>query len=287
MGPVKNISKLQYAQEHLGCVNYAMDDQTIMKVVELEKGKLLIRKDLKHSTLVFVMEGNVLVTTGKCIEKSISCGNMFLVPAGDSCYIHATSHTIIIRCSFSCEMALCNKFSLKQLANYVSTIKQEQTFTILPITEILFRELQLAKDVMDKRVLCVHYMKLKMETIFLELRGFYRRDELAALFAPILGKDDDFKTKVLMTYSQAANAQELADLLNMSSSTFNRKFRDTFNISVGKWLMDRKKEKIYNDILITNTPISEIAFKYSLTVNHLIAFCKKHFGMTPTEMRKE
>lgn len=287
MGQIRNTSKLQHVHEHLGCVNYATDDQIVMKVVELEAEKLLIRKDLQRSVLVFIMGGNVLVTIGKCIEKSISCGNMFLVPAGGSCYIRATSHSVIMRCSFGNEMALCNKVTLSRLAHYATMVNQEQTFVVLPITEILFRELQLIKDVMDKQILCIHYMKLKMETIFLELRCLYGRDELSALFAPILGKDYDFKTKVLMTYLQAANARELAGLLNMSSSNFNRKFRDTFDISVGKWLRDRKKERIYSDILMTDTPISEIAFKYSFTVNHLIAFCKKHFGLTPTEMRKE
>lgn len=81
------------------------------------------------------------------------------------------------------------------------------------------------------------------EMLFIELRGFYQKEDLARFFAPILGTDNDFKENVLRIYPQVETAQELIDRLNMSPSAFKRKFRETFGISARQWLI-RKKNKI-------------------------------------------
>ena len=138
---------------------------------------------------------------------------------------------------------------------------------------------------MREGFLCVHFQQMRLEIMFMELRGFYRKEELAGLFAPILGVEEDFKDRVLQTFPEVNSAKELMERLNMSPTVFKQKFQASFGVSAKQWLIQKKKEKLLRDILMTDCTVSELAEKYSLTVNYLTTFCKKHFGKTPTELR--
>lgn len=107
------------------------------------------------------------------------------------------------------------------------------------------------------------------------LRAFYNKEHLAALFAPILGVDNDFKNRVLQFYPHIETAQELIDKLNMSPTVFKRKFRESFGESARQWLIQKKKENLFRDIVMTHIPIIELADKYNFTVNYMTTFCKK------------
>ena len=38
---------------------------------------------------------------------------------------------------------------------------------------------------------------------------------------------------------------------------------------------------------MTNITITELAYKYNFTVNYMTAFCREHFGKSPTQLRNE
>ncbi|BFK96016.1 hypothetical protein K060079A122_11990 [Alistipes onderdonkii] len=186
-------------------------------------------------------------------------------------------------------MSLCNRFSIAQLQKYILSPPQQESgrMPLLPIHELLLKELEMTRDIMRTGMSCIHFQRIKKEVLFIELRGFYRKEELARLFAPILSRDSDFKDKVLLVYPQVETAKELVDKLNMSPSVFKRKFHAAFGTSARQWLIQKKKEKLFRDILMTNMSVSELAEKYKFSINYMTAFCQKHFGKSPTELRIE
>ena len=176
-----------------------------------------------------------------------------------------------------------------QLQKYIPLGFQQEKcgITLLPIHELLFKELEVTREIMRTGMSCIHYQRIKKEMLFIELRGFYQKEDLARFFAPILGTDNDFKENVLRIYPQVETAQELIDRLNMSPSAFKRKFRETFGISARQWLIRKKEQKLIRDILMTNISIAELAEKYKFTANYMTTFCRKRFGKSPTELRLE
>ena len=60
-----------------------------------------------------------------------------------------------------------------------------------------------------------------------------------------------------------------------------------FGTSAKQWLIQKKKEKLLRDIIMTNMSIAELADKYRFSVNYLTTFCKEHFGKSPTELRSD
>ena len=66
---------------------------------------------------------------------------------------------------------------------------------------------------------------------------------------------------------------------NMSQSTFNRRFKETFNETAKNWLLLRKQEFVKRDVALSNLSFSEIAEKYKFSsTSYLVTFCKKYFG---------
>lgn len=278
-------NKLKYTQEHTACENYIAGERAILGCLELKANETFVREDLGRSTLVFVLRGSINVSTAGFINQPVEEGYMLLIPAGDCFYGRAITDVTLLRFSFDQNIALCNKFSLKQLLNHIPDDDRKEAFTVLPIRELLFRELEITLDVMKTGLLCIHYQRIKTEVVFLELRAFYTKEELARLFAPVLAEDSDFKTLVLRTFPHVDNAKGMMLALEMPLTTFNRKFQAAFGMPAGQWIIQKKKEKLFRDIVMTKKSIKELAQKYGFTVNYLTAFCQKHFNASPSELR--
>lgn len=282
-----NLRELKYLEEHLSCDNYVADERAVWDMLRLGQGKSAFREGVERPTLIFVLSGKLRVSYAGVINHEVPEGHMFLVPAGDNFYGSAATDCLLVRCSFTRDsVTLCNRYSIEQLQRYVRQgTPQEACIVLLPIHALLFKELSATCDALTAGLACIHYQQMKKDILFMELRGLYGREELANLFAPILGGDNDFKNRVMQFYPQVETAKELMELLHMSPSAFKRKFSETFGIPAKQWMIQKKKEKLLRDIMMTNMPIAELAEKYRFTANYLTTFCKEHFGKSPTELR--
>lgn len=133
-----------------------------------------------------------------------------------------------------------------------------------------------------------NFHKLKREELFLYMRTFYSRKKLAFFFYPVLGCEVDFKDFVLTNYRSMKDVRQFAEAANMTLSTFNRHFKETFGDSAYQWMKANKAEMVRNSIVTTDANFTEIAHEYSFSSSaHLTSFCKKTFGQTPTELRNK
>ena len=256
-------------------------------MLDLKEGDTFAKEKLKRPTLLFVLSGKIRVSAGKAENQEIPSGKMFLIPAGDNFYFYPLTDTTVIRCSYSGGLTLCNKYSIQQLNDYIGQEPEAEMSGLytLDIHPVLLQELEIIHEVMKAGLSCIHYQHMKMEILFIELRGLYKKEELAGLFFPVFSTNLDFKNKILETYSATDTVKELVDKMNMSTSNFKRKFLKTFGIPAKQWLLTRKKEKLIQDIRMTDMTVAELADKYGFSVNYLTSFCKEHFGNTPTELR--
>lgn len=273
----------------MACEHYVSDESAIWGRLELKEGKSAYWENVERPTLLFVLSGTLRVSTANVINRNAPSGQMFLVASGDNFYGTAMTDCVLMRCSFMREVTLCNKFSIEHLRKFVDPdrLSPGQDLALLPIRGLLLRELAIIGDALATGLACLHFQQMKQEILFMELRAFYSREELATLFTPILGPDNDFKNRVLQLYTRVETTKELTALLNMSPSDFKRKFYKTFGTSAKQWMIQKKKEKLLRDIMMTDLTVAELADKYKYTANYLTTFCKEHFGKSPTELRAE
>ena len=283
-------SHLRHANEQLICGCQAHKGPSIWSIIELKAGDHYAKEGMELPTLVFPLMGDMTVSTASAVGQAVSGGQMFLVSASDNFYAQATTDALVLSCSFDRDVPQCNRFSFDQLQRFMTpdTQRRKEELTLLPIHNLLLRELEETRIALSSGLTCNHYQRLKKDLLFVLLRSFYNKEQLAALFAHMLsGEYNDFKAKVMQVYPHIETALELMHELNMSATAFNRKFQKAFGYSARQWLIQKKKEKLFRDIVMTNITITELAYKYNFTVNYMTAFCREHFGKSPTQLRSE
>ena len=95
-----------------------------------------------------------------------------------------------------------------------------------------------------------------------------------------------FKELVDAHILSAASVENLAQLTNCSLSTFKRKFKDIYHTSPGKYIMDRRLEKVAEALRISDDAVSHIGYDMGFeSPEHLSRAFKKKFGLSPSVYR--
>lgn len=159
---------------------------------------------------------------------------------------------------------------------------------ILPIRKPLLHILRQLLFYLDTGLLCRHMHILKQQEIILALRGGYTKSELAAFFSRTTGVGRKFEDFVLDNYKNVKTVKEFASLCCVSERSFNRKFQESFSQSPYRWMQERRAELVREKICDPDIAFREIAMDFGFSSPaHLTCYCKKLFGATPTELRKD
>lgn len=278
-------TNLKYVGEHLSCDNYLPGADTVIDAQRFAEGDSFIKDYLETSTLIFVLEGEISITSAKYVNHTVGKGLMFLAPRGGSLYCKMRAPSRLMRMSLVEGFTLCNKYSVEKLGAYADKLSVSQPY-LLPIVPQLMAELEATEAAVSQKLMCRHYQFAKVNIVLILMRGFYEREQLASLFKPVLGENIDFKNLVLGLYPQAKSVKELINLTNTPPTTFNRKFQQAFGMPAGQWIMEKKKESILRDVIMTKLGVVQIARKHGFSSNYLTAFCKERFGLPPMELRR-
>ena len=272
-----------YLDEHLSCTNYR---DPVFRVVRIEAGEVLVRENMSTSVLVIVREGVLRVACARFSERVVCAGAIFLVCKGSRVRLVADGNVKVVTCIFSNDLKLCSRYTMTNLFKELD-FDYVYDFMTLPVIPLIEDFLKMLEFCLAEGLGCWHFHILKREELFLYFRGCYNRKELAHFFYPIIGMDMDFKDFVLANYTKVKDVKNFAERANLSVSTFNRRFKETFHEPAYKWLLAHRSEDILKDILMTKNPFSVIADKYEFSSQaYLVSFCKKNFGKTPSELRK-
>ncbi len=108
-------------------------------------------------------------------------------------------------------------------------------------------------------------------------------DFLAAIFKPL---DIEFKSTILHNIYSNLSIDELARLCHLSTSSFKRKFQESFNTSPKKYISQKKVEKAASLLKTAGLRISDIA--YDVGFDSLATFNRNFtaaYGKSPSEYR--
>lgn len=112
-------SHLRLANEHLICGCQAHKGPSIWSIIELKAGGHYAKEGMELPTLVFLLVGDMTVSTASAVGQAVSGGQMFLVSASDNFYAQATTDALVLCCSFDRDVPQCNRFSFDQLQRFM------------------------------------------------------------------------------------------------------------------------------------------------------------------------
>lgn len=276
---------LFYRQEHTTCYNYQLQPEATFKVLQFKKSQKLQLLEVEHSVIVFLLEGEALITCNSYKDQIHKAGEIALLPRNSCCYVSLLKDTTILSCSFVQNIDFCSRFSFEHLLDFLPK-KYVYNFKKLPVREVLNLFFTLVKRCLDDGLNCVHYHELMQKELFIILRAYYTKEELATFFYPLLGKDMGFKDYVMTNYLSIKDIPDFARQMNLSVDTFKRRFKEAFGESAHKWITLRKSELIYRDLVVSEKTFTEITTEYGFSSQaYLSTFCKKYFDKSPRELR--
>ncbi|WP_148476722.1 helix-turn-helix domain-containing protein [Parabacteroides johnsonii] len=278
---------LFYKEEHTTCYNYRTPSVANFAVLRYAAGEDFVPVSVNRSVIVFLMEGEIQVNSGLDNEFVHKAGTLVLHPRNSGFSFKVLKDCLILSCAYSQCLNLCNRYAFEKLIGYLPDDFQYK-FQILPIKKRMKEFCTLLIHCLDDGLQCSHYHESKENELFLLLRTYYSKEELAMFFYPLLVTDLDFRDFIMDNYTLNTRAASLAEKLNLTLKTFNRRFENTFGTSFHQWVIQQKVEWISRDLTLTEKPIAEIALDYDFSsASYLTSFCKKNIGKTPLQIRKE
>lgn len=277
--------KLLYFNEHRFCENYTAEDSLSFRCLDLKKGEIIPSIEKTSNYLFFVRKGEIEVLCNE-YRKVIKSGELILIPKSSESAVRVLNNANIVIHVFDSLLNLCDRYAIEKLEIYASKVKYD--FVPSKIAEPLYSFLDLLTFYLDEKMLCRHMQEIKQTEMFMLFRAFYTKEECATIFYPLLSSNMDFKNMVLDNYQKAKRVQDLANLCCLSLTTFNRKFRLFFKDSPYNWMLKQKAKHIQMKLRNSNIPICDIIEEYGFSSSgHFTSYCKTHFNMTPTQLRKK
>lgn len=244
--------------------------------------------DLLNCYIVFVLSGSVVNYSTTAQGRRVDANNLFLMLGDKSAsLISDDSSTKLLVCSFHPEHSDCFRnflFDIRDGAESDDVAFAEET---LEIHELLWKHIDAIIHTISDYEWCNYWYLIKIEELLIYMRKFYSLEQLQPIFSPIVGTAGNFRSCVFRYYNKVNSLEEFANLANMSTVTFNRKFKKFFGVSTSAWLKERKKEQVMRELKLSSKSISEISFELGFSSPaYFTLFCRKNFGATPGQLRK-
>lgn len=278
---------LLYVQEHLSCANYRADVETGFSFYLLEeKQKFQISKNASINSLVFLLEGSLQIDCDEFLNRTLNQHEFILIQQSADATIQAAAKSKVLLFTFNYLKSICDKLYFNQL--WELSKKMVYDFTPTPIRQPLTDFISLMDFYLENKMSCIHLHEIKHQELFLVLRGYYTKEQLANLFYPILGKSIYFRNLILSNYRATSQVNELAQLVGMGRSAFDAKFKEEFNMPPHQWLLSQKAKHIQHRLSDPECTISDILIEFKFNSStHFNRFCNQQFGCNPTDLIKK
>lgn len=280
-------ANLLYVNEHLTCGKYLKEIDTGFFYQEFKKGTTRgVEQETMKNYLIIILEGRIRLNYNLWKNKIISSGEFFLVAQGSQISGECLEDVRILTLAFEAPTTSCEKLNFQHLTELADSM--EYYFEPLPVRYPLDIFCELMIYYLKQKANCGHLHETKHNELFLCLRYFYSKEELAGLFYPILSQSFDFQRFVLENYGNVKSAKELMELSHMSKSAFYAKFREVFGVTIKQWLTNKKLIRMINKAAEPGITVKQLMIEFDFdTLSHLQAYCKHNFKCTPTLLIKK
>lgn len=262
---------------------YTTDFTTGFHYIELPTNAYEKNRVLEQNAILFILEGSFSFSYDQYLNRIFFAGDMLFLPKSAIVTGLVMADVRFLYMTFDTFLSASDKQYVQQLWDTAKAITYDFTslnmsYPIGVLVNSIIYLLENGGNCSD-----LHYIKHK--EVFLTLRLFYSKEQLAQFFYPIIGKNFDFKNFILENYASCNRLEELVNLSNMSSNVFMRKFKKEFGISAYQWMLKQMCQKIQHKASKPGITIKEIMFEVGIDdYSHFNRVCKRHFNMTPKQL---
>ncbi|MDR0536962.1 MAG: helix-turn-helix transcriptional regulator [Tannerellaceae bacterium] len=262
-----------------GYSDYDIDFQLRQEV----QGRIVQIRDKLLNHLLFIIDGEMNISYNEFKNHLCRAGEMVFIPQDALTRIEAFTDIKYLSMSFNNHIAIYDEVELHELREF----EQERAiFHKLDIRTPLTEVIESIVFYQEHKISNTPLNEVKEKEIFLVLKVFYAKQELARFLKPLINPDADFKTLVINSYQGSRNVEELAKRCNLSVRVFTRKFKSQFNDSPYRWILRQRGKQIKALLADKRIPMQTIVNDFGFSSPaHFTTYCKKQFGATPSAFR--
>ncbi len=282
---------VKYTEEHIHCRYNATGQTAIFKRLHVKKGGAVPSMAAESNVLLYIVSGTLQIAKSGFDVEVIGSNRLLFLSRNVPFNARALDDLDLCACLLPLQFTLCTRYDLLELKQYVANLKGglKPSLGMFPQVEVnakLNLFFSCLFSYMDEGATCKHLQELKRQELITLLRYYYTKEELYALFSPLVGHDTTFREFVHRRYKEVHDITEFASLANMTVRTFQRKFSEEFGCPARDWLVARRAEAILYELRTTDRSLMDIAITYGFsTMSYFTHFCKRQLGMTPTQIR--
>ncbi len=231
---------LLYLNEHVACENYIHNFQSGFFLNQYETGEEFQMKYASEFAVIFMMKGRLKVTSTAKETATIKSNEMCSLAPYNNYKIEVLRDTKFIVCIFEKPKILCDQFSISKLAQYYTSKKKN--IRVLRMVNPVRDFIKNMEFYLVNKMYCRHLHDLKESEWLFLMRGFYKKEDAANFLAPVIESLNTFKNIVKSNVLKVETVGELAEICNMSTKTFTRRFQKEFDQTPKQWMMAEKSK---------------------------------------------
>lgn len=231
------------------------------------------------------VKGAFLLQADSQKEGKINGGQLFFLPPGHSYVLTGRGETKLL-CLFVPDcLALIRYYFPAGLP--VEKTASTSLVRPLPLSPPLWEFYRHIEVLLDGLPLSPILQMVKTCELFCFLKSTYRAGLVARLFSAVLKNEDTFSDFIWKSYPLVKTVEEFARLSGHSLSGFEKRFKEVFGTSPYRWMIERKKERLYEELIHSDDPIQEVADRCGFSSpSRMNDFCKRYMGFTPGTIRR-
>lgn len=252
----------------------------------LIKGTIVHDDDLDANILIYCQSGQVNISSPLFQNETLCQNEVMFIPKSCDHTVTAFSDALLLIHKFNNTICHDDKciLSFLYINRHISRGKYRRKLTAPNSLQALTSSISFY---IENQTYNNELWSLKHKELIWIFTQYFSIEELYFFFHPMIDERVPFKRIVLTHYRKAKNTCELADLCKYGVHTFRRHFKKHFGISVYKWLIQKRAERVKYMLSLPYIPLADIIEEFDFsTSSGLCDFCKTHLGDSPTNIRK-
>ncbi len=238
---------------------------------------------LTNNLLIFFIEGSCKFACNQYVDRLFTAGDAIFIAASSEVYGLALEPLKVVYTACNFHVSSLSRQYFEHLCEHVPNIKYD--FTPLKMNTPLSSFVNSLSYYLNSIGSRDDLQEMKRQELFLILRMYYTKEQLAQFFYPIIGRNIAFKSFVLENYVQCQKLDDLIQMSNMCSNVFMRKFKSEFGVSAYQWMLEQKCKRIERKAMQSGVTVKELMLEVGIeSPTHFNRVCKRYFNKTPKNL---
>ncbi|MCD7970993.1 MAG: AraC family transcriptional regulator [Alistipes sp.] len=259
-------------------------ENKVIRTLSIPRGKIY-EDHVAVSEIVFVIDGAAYMDTRNIRNIYTAKGTAMMMPIGSRYRLQVLENLHLLICTLDENIRYNDLFMPEAMPERLG---EKYPYRPLQMNEKLWHFVSTTLNYLNDGLSNDNFLRMKVVEMFHILRAYYPRETVSQFFLPLLTKDAKFANFIYENWASAKTLNDLAGMLDLSLSGFTKKFKKVFGMAPYKWIMDKKAERIYTDLRMTDKSLKNLSVEYNFcSVQHFCDYCKKKFGLSPGRLRNQ